>query len=142
MASRSTVPWTTRLLDELWQGFEPVAPRRTRAAFEARMDVHEGDDAVVVCIDLPGVPREDVEIVAEDDVLTVRGERHSRESGRASGRRWTERAHGRFERAVRLPERAVAAKATATFEQGVLTITVPKEPDPKATAHRIEVRAA
>lgn len=142
MASTSIVPWTTRLLDELWQGFEPGTPRRARAGFDAPLDVHETEEAVVVSIDLPGVAREDVDIVAADDVLTIRGERRSRESGQANGRRWTERAHGHFERAVRLPERAVAAKATATFEQGVLTITVPKEPDPKATAHRIEVRAA
>lgn len=142
MASTSIVPWTERLLDEFWRGFEPALPAPVRQGFSARLDVHDTDDAVVVTVDLPGLKREDFEIVAQEDILTIRGERRADASGTANGQRWTERSYGRFERSIRLPERAAVEKATADFQAGVLTVTVPKEPDPKAMAHRIEVRAA
>lgn len=142
MASTSIVPWTERLLDEFWHGFEPAVPAQVREGFSARLDVHDTDDAVVVTVDLPGLKREDFEIVAQEDILTIRGERRSDEQGEKNGRRWRERSYGRFERSIRLPERAAVEKATAEFQAGVLTVTVPKEADPRATPHRIEVRAA
>jgi len=142
MTATSIIPWTERLLDEFWRGLDSPGAARTREGFRAHLDVHDGNDSVVVTVDLPGLKREDFEIVAHDDILTVRGERRSDTTKEKDGRRWTERSHGRFERSVRLPERAVVSKATADFENGVLTVTVPKEADAKATPHRIEVRAA
>jgi len=142
MTATSIIPWTDRFLDEFWRGLDAPNVATVREGFQARLDVHDTDGSVVVTLDLPGLKREDFEIVAHDDILTVRGERRASATKEKDGRRWTERSHGRFERSVRLPERAVVAKATADFENGVLTVTIPKEPDPKATPHRIEVRAA
>jgi len=142
MTATSIVPWTERLLDEFWRGVDPAVSARVREGFSAHLDVHDTDDSVVVSVDLPGLKRDDFEIVAHEDILTIRGERRSDDAGEKNGRRWTERSHGSFERSIRLPERAAIDKASADFENGVLTITVPKEPDPKATPRRIEVRAA
>ena len=142
MTATSIIPWTERLLDEFWRGFESPRQAPLREGFSARLDVHDTDDAVVVSVDLPGLKREDFEIVAQEDILTIRGERRAENEGERSGRRWNERSYGRFERSIRLPERAVVAQASATFENGVLTVTVPKQPDQKATPHRIDVRAA
>lgn len=142
MTATSIVPWTERLLDEFWRGVDTPALTRAREGFAARLDVHDADEAVTVTVDLPGLKREDFEIVAQDDVLTIRGERRAEESKTTNGRHWTERTYGRFERSIRLPDRAALDKATADFEHGVLTVTVPKEADPKATPRRIEVRAA
>lgn len=142
MTATSIVPWTERLLDEFWRGFDLGAPLRAPETFTARLDVQDTDQAVVVSVDLPGLKRDDFEIVAQDDILTIRGERRKEESKEENGRRWTERSYGRFERSIRLPDRAVVDKASAEFENGVLTIRIPKEADPKATPRRIEVRAA
>ena len=142
MTATSIIPWTERLLDEFWRGVDGPSTAAIREGFHARLDVHDANESVVVTVDLPGLKREDFEIVAHDDILTIRGERRSNTTSEKEGRRWTERAYGRFERSVRLPERAVVSKATAEFENGVLTVTVPKEADAKATPHRIEVRAA
>jgi HSP20 family protein len=142
MTATSIVPWTERLLDEFWRGFDPAVPAPVREGFSARLDVHDDDDAVVVTVDLPGLKRDDFEIVAQEDILTIRGERRADESGEKNGRRWTERRYGRFERSIRLPERASVEKASADFKDGVLTITVPKEVDAKAKPHRIDVQAA
>ena len=142
MTATSIVPWTDRLFDELWRGFDRGAPARVPEGFSARLDVHDDDQAVVVSVDLPGLKREDFEIVTHEDILTVRGERRTDESHEKNGRKWTERSYGRFERSIRLPDRAVVDKARADFKDGVLTITVPKEADPKATPRRIEVTAA
>lgn len=141
MTATSIIPWTERLLDEFWRGGDSAFPK-LREGFAAHLDVHDTDEAVVVTVDLPGLKREDFEIVTQDDILTIRGERHSDETRKEKGRQWTERAYGRFERSIRLPERAAVERATADFENGVLTVTVPKEADPKATPRRIEVRAA
>jgi HSP20 family protein len=68
-------------------------------------------------------------VVAENGVLTIRGERHGEREQEKAGRRWMERTYGRFERSVRLPEGADFAAAEATYTKGVLTVKVPKAED-------------
>nr|WP_241195996.1 Hsp20/alpha crystallin family protein [Streptomyces sp. SID10362] len=86
--------------------------------------------------ELPGIdPDKDVEIAVEDGLLTVRAERteETKEKHR------TEFRYGTFARSVRLPAGAQDDEATAEYEDGVLTITVPV-PTPKAGTRTIPVR--
>jgi HSP20 family protein len=133
--------------DGMFDQFWPALDRRQtrRPAFAPTLDIHETDDALVLRADLPGLTADDFEIIAEEDVLTIRGERRTDAHGDEKaddGYRWSERSYGRFERAVRLPEEALVEQATAAYRDGVLTVSVPKASEPARAPHRIPVDAS
>jgi HSP20 family protein len=114
------------------------------AAWLPSVDVREEKERFLVTVDLPGVDKKDIEIVAEKGVLTIKGERHAEtKSGDASfepsyGR--VERVTGRFLRRFTLPETAQADAITAKQTNGVLEVSIPKQP--QVQPKRVEVQAA
>ena len=92
------------------------------------MDIEETSDKIRLTLEVPGVSPEDVEITVENKLLTVSGEkRFRRESGKGrEGSHLIERRYGRFERSVMLPETVDADSIAAHFENGVLTVELPK----------------
>lgn len=90
------------------------------------MDVRETDADYRIDMDLPGVSKEDVTINADDHRLTVHGERAPRQTSDDETVVQRERARGPFFRHVSLPPPANVADASAEFENGILTIRVPK----------------
>ena len=106
---------------------ESFMPMRTNAgAWAPRMDVMEDDEQYRVRLAMPGIKPEDVQINLEQNVLTVSGE--LRQEAAPSGARYIHQEHlyGRFTRSLALPAGVDAGNASADFEHGVLTITVPK----------------
>ena len=93
------------------------------------LDVVERGDAYIVTAELPGVTPERVEVSFEQNVLTLSGTKlPSIDAVNAGELRVlaAERVHGTFERSVRLPEFVDADRIAATFEHGVLTVSIPK----------------
>ena len=93
------------------------------------MDVAERGDAYLVHADLPGVTKESVDIRFEQNVLTIRGAKPVSFEVQNEGELRlfaAERVHGSFERSVRLPEHVDADRIEASFENGVLTVNIPK----------------
>ncbi|MEM6797196.1 MAG: Hsp20/alpha crystallin family protein [Acidobacteriota bacterium] len=91
------------------------------------MDIVEREDAFVATADLPGLSKDDIDIALEDGVLSISGERTVLESAdEHKGFRRLERAHGSFQRSFTLPQGVDIEKVDATFDQGVLTLTLPK----------------
>ena len=93
------------------------------------MDVAERGDAYIVQAELPGVSPDQVDVAFEQNVLTVRGTKPASFDVQNEGELRVfaaERVHGSFERSVRLPEFVNADRISATFANGLLTITVPK----------------
>lgn len=97
----------------------------TQQLAPVRLDVHETGSDIVVAADLPGLAKADLELRVEGDVLTIAGERNI---NRTENETWhiAERIWGRFERSLKLPFAPDPAQVTADFENGVLTIRVPK----------------
>ncbi|MEP7244966.1 MAG: Hsp20/alpha crystallin family protein [Gammaproteobacteria bacterium] len=89
------------------------------------VDVREEENRFVVQVDLPGVEKKDIEITAEKGVLTIKSERTQR---------------GTFQRRFTLPDNAQAEGITAKHTNGVLEVTIPKQP--QVQPKRIEVQAA
>jgi HSP20 family protein len=89
-------------------------------------DVYVSDDELRVTMALPGVAPEDVEITTTPEALIIRGE--TRREQEEKGGRWMRReiSYGRFGRAIALPFSVEADKAKARFENGVLTVSLPK----------------
>jgi HSP20 family protein len=104
------------------------------------VDVHEEAERFVVRADLPGVEPKDVEITAEKGVLTIRGQRHAEKRDNASGYERVERVSGAFLRRFTLPESAETAAIKAKQSNGVLEVTIPKQP--QVQPQRISVEAA
>ena len=107
------------------------------------VDVRETSDAFIVTASVPGVPAEAVDITVLGDTLRIRGERHddSSDAG-AGGGRWLvrERRFGQFERTISLPSVVKSGAASAEFDNGVLTVTLPKAEEAKPRS--IPVRSA
>ncbi|HSL44830.1 MAG TPA: Hsp20/alpha crystallin family protein [Anaerolineales bacterium] len=95
------------------------------------IDMYQTDDEVVVRAALPGFKADEVQINVTGDILTLRGELKQQEE--KQDRAWHIREHrwGSFERSVSLPTEVTADKAVADFENGILTITLPKAEEVK-----------
>ena len=95
------------------------------------MDLLETTDHFVLRADLPGLTQDDVNIELEDSTLTVSGERKSEHEDKQEGYYRVERAFGSFSRSLTLPKGIDADAVTASFENGVLEIRVPKPEERK-----------
>ncbi len=100
--------------------------RRSDLALTFPVDLSETDTAVVVKASLPGVAAADVDISVEDDVLTVKGEKKTEDTSEGENYYQREIRYGAFARSVPLPSKVDHDKAEATFQDGVLTVTLPK----------------
>ncbi len=100
------------------------------AGWSPAIDVQEHENGFAVTAELPGLKAEDIELKIENGVLSLIGEKkeeEEREEGtEGSSRHVIERRYGRFERSFTLPRGVDTEKVTAKFDDGVLTVTVPK----------------
>ena len=103
------------------------------------VDIREEANQFVLHTDLPGMKAGDVEVTLEKGVLTLRGKREIAARDDKNGFRVVERASGSFYRSFALPDTADSKGVKAKFHDGVLTVTVPKQP--QATPRRIAIEA-
>ena len=118
--------------------FDPLTPLFTRtfdrpAAFLPPADVTVGEKDLVLTLDLPGLTAEDVELEAVDGFLVVRGQRTVPELPEGTVRAHSERGFGAFERRIRLPQGVDFDAITASMDNGVLSLIVPRPVKRKKT---------
>ena len=128
-------PWrlVNRLHHQLDQVFgdtfgAPEASGAANADWLPAVDIHEEPERFVVRADVPGVDRKDIEITAENGVLTIRGERRSENRENGKGYERVERVVGSFVRRFTLPETANTEEIKAKQTNGVLEVIIPKQP--------------
>lgn len=103
-----------------------------------RVDIHEENDRIEVCAELPGVAQKDIDLSIDGDVLTIRGEkRNERKDVQAHV---VERSYGSFQRSIQLPFAPDPDKVEANCDNGVLTVSIPNEAQ-RESRRRIEVRS-
>ncbi len=113
-----------RLFDDLFRSSLPsLGPGRSFAAWP-NVELSESDREIRITAEIPGMSEKDVELLMEDGVLTIRGEKKSETEDKDRG--YSERYYGRFERRVALPSNVDEQGANAEFRDGVLTVTLPK----------------
>ena len=100
------------------------------SAWSPALDLYQNNDNVVAVVELPGMRREDIEISLHDETLTISGER-KRDSANGEKAERTERYIGTFRRSVTLPTRVDGNKVSATYRDGILTVTLPKAEEAK-----------
>lgn len=125
--SRSRLDSPFRLSNWLDDIFED-AFNWTEGTFVPELNVYETAKMFEVTVELPGMDKNDFDISLNDNVLTISGERRIKDNGKENGRRYhrVESRFGRFSRSLPLPNVADADKIEATYENGVLAITIPK----------------
>ena len=107
--------------------------------FQPRIDVVDDGDALRITAELPGIDRQDVELLVEDDALVLRGEKKLESKSEEQGCYRLERAFGSFQRVIPLPDGVDADRAEARFEHAVLTVRLPKIAAKKSDVRRLEI---
>jgi HSP20 family protein len=122
-----------REMDDLLKGFAPMFSRMPTVArpeggyeFMPPADVIERDKEYLVKIDLPDVRKEDVKVLFEDGVLTIKGERKEAKEVKGETLHRTERFYGAFERTFALPDDVDPKGIHAACKDGVLMVTLPR----------------
>jgi HSP20 family protein len=109
-----------------------------RARFAPSVDISEDDHRYVVTAELPGSTKDDITVELKDQVLTIRGEKRNEREEKKEQSRWIERSYGSFSRSFTLPSNAAADRVKAEFNNGVLTVEVPKAEEAKPKAISIK----
>lgn len=104
------------------------------------LDVHQTDDEIVVTAALPGLKPEEVDITITGQTLSIRGEFKADEEVKRDQYLYRERRFGSFHRQLQLPVRVQGDQANATFEDGILTLSIPKSEEVKP--RQIQVKAS
>ncbi len=104
------------------------------------VDMFQTDNEVIVKAGLPGIKAEEVQINVTGEVLTIKGEVKQKEEAKEKAYHIREQRWGAFERALVLPTEVVADKAKADFENGILTITLPKAEEVKPKSITIKTK--
>jgi HSP20 family protein len=111
----------------------------SRVAWAPPIDIYETPEAYRVVAELPGFSPEEVDVTVSDGMLTIRGERKFYENLREEDFHRIERRFGPFQRLVTLPAQVDADRVEASFDKGLLTVTIPKAEHAKP--RRIAVKA-
>jgi HSP20 family protein len=127
-----------RLFDDAFT--RPLSVRDGWSMATPAIDMYQTDNEVVVKASIPGIKAEEVQINVTGDILTLRGEVKHEED--RTDRAWHIREHrfGSFERSVGLPTTVKSDKAEAVFENGILTITLPKADEVKPRTINIKAK--
>jgi len=96
------------------------------------IEITEKENKFTVKAELPGVKEEDINLSVTGDMLTIEGEKKTESEVKKKGYQYSEASYGSFSRSIAIPSTVNADKIEASFDKGVLEITLPKAPEVKA----------
>ena len=130
-----------RLFEESFLRPDAVGMGGSNTAVGAPVDVYETENEIVLKASVPGLNPEDLDVSITGDVLTIKGEYKTDQEGN-QGRKYIrqERRYGNFVRQLTLPAAIDANNVNATFENGVLTLVMPKHEDVKPRTVKITAK--
>ena len=111
-------------------------------AWAPRIEAFQKGDRFTVRAELPGLKKDDVQVEMTDDAITIRGERREEHEERREGYYHSERDYGQFYRTIPLPEGVISESARATFNNGVLEISMQAPPAEASRGRRLEIKEA
>ena len=130
-----------RLFDDVFRGFGSGLPSLGNgSAFRAgwpSVEISEADKEIKVTAEVPGLEEKDIEVLLNDGVLTLKGEKRSETEDEE--RQFSERYYGRFERRIPLGVDVDEDKVDASFKNGLLTVTLPKSEKAQTQVKRITI---
>lgn len=132
-----------RLFDDVFRGTglsSTSGQERGAAVLAPQMNVSETDSEVRVTAELPGVSEQDIQVELNDDVLAIRAEKKEERRDDKENYHVVERSFGTFRRSLQLPFKVEPDQVSARFENGVLTVTLPRGAQ-QERAHRIAIHS-
>ena len=108
------------------------------STWSPQLEVSERGNELVICADLPGMSKDDINVDIEDDQIVIRGERRNENQLDEQGIYHSERSYGSFYRSIQLPQGIDGEQVQANFNNGVLEIKMPK-PEQKSRGRRLEI---
>ena len=135
---RSAAPRSGSLFaDDLW----PISGGQSGGTiWSPQVETFRRGDNLVIRADIPGVKKDDIKLELENDVLTISGERREEHEEKEDGYYRSERSYGHFYRAIPVPEGVNMDKCNATFNDGVLEVTLPAPKGEERKAKQIPVK--
>ncbi len=133
-----------QLFDTVFKGF-PLSPfQRDRNGYSGglllpQVDIREGKKQYTITAEVPGVQEHDIDLSLDDGTLVIRGEKRSEHEEKDEQYHRIERSYGSFQRMLSLPADADENTVKATFKDGVLTITIAKNPSAKRVGRKIGI---
>jgi HSP20 family protein len=103
------------------------------------VDIKETADALEIVAEMPGLSPDQVEVSADNGVLTFRGERLREEAGEGESFHRVERSYGAFERSFQIPRNVDPERIEASFDKGLLHLTMPKRPESRPRPIKVKV---
>ena len=143
------VPWKPfdeltsfrREMDRLWDRFfsERPALDMLEKGWEPTMDITETKSDLIVKAELPGIDPKEIDISLTGDTLTIKGEKQQEKEEKEENYYRIERSYGIFSRTIKLPMSVQNDKIKASYQHGVLKITLPKSEEAKQKLVKIKV---
>ena len=129
-------------MDRLWNRF--MGETSPGGAFTAEwlpsVDISETQNDFVVKAELPGMDAEDVNVSISGDILTIKGEKNKEEEEKDEHYHYMERYYGSFQRSFQLPSGVQGDNVEASFEKGVLKVTLPKVAEAQKKEVKVKVK--
>jgi HSP20 family protein len=128
-------------VNSLFEGFSDVSGKDQLAAgtFVPPVDIYEDEHNLVLKLEIPGVNEEDLQVSLENNILTVKGERKFEKEEREENFHRIERRFGAFTRTFRMPNTVDGENTSASYDKGILKITLAKRAEAKPKQIKIGV---
>jgi HSP20 family protein len=123
-----------REIDRLFDDMLGMQAMQNRSAWTPAVDIREDEKELTIVAELPGLKPEQVEVTCDNGVLSIRGEKtETRKEGEEGRWHLAERSYGSFNRSFQLPQGVDESKIDGSFDNGLLTVRIPKAalPQPK-----------
>ncbi len=131
-------PWSN--FDRIFNHMIHSNDFHTNTNWTPAVDINEDDTSYNMQVDLPGIDKNDIHVNLKDNVLTISGERSFEKKEEKDTYYRSERDFGKFNRCFRLPEEIIEENISASFKNGVLSVSVPKAEE--IPAKELEIKVA
>ncbi len=132
-----------RLFDDVFRGFGSNLPSLVGASTFSggwpNVEISDGEKAIKVTAEVPGLEEKDIEVLLNDGVLSLKGEKRSETEDK--DKQFSERYYGRFERRIPVGYEVKEDEIEARFKNGVLTVTLPKTEKAQSQVKRIAIKS-
>lgn len=134
------------LMKRFFDQFDRGMPSFTREFddgfdFKPQAEVEETDNEIRLTVELAGLGDKDVAIELNGDLLTIKGEKKEEKTTKHGNQRYSERRFGSFERSMTVPAGTDKDKIAATFDKGLLRVTIPKTAEAKEAVRKIAIKS-
>ena len=127
------------LFDDFFQ-MRPSSNNKNQKKWAPSIEVSEKDNEYIVCADIPGMKKEDINLTLSENSLIISGERHSESKDDSSGNHYSEMSYGSFYRTIPFQHEVDSEKVSASMNNGLLKINIGKSETTKEKSRRIDIQ--